>query len=238
MLLKCLLVLIQDEPAAKGPVNLINLEGMVHQIRENASDALVILESEGRFNLFFFLEGTKTAAYWAENAAEADRSLSVDEQMLLYAFSERKAGVNATIYQSLSTIESRDSANMSLDGIARLFDGVEETEKTIAPGKLTANMSDKLVLKVLEGMQAGMTLCGSIPCILGRKDSDILINDQMVSKRHAAIQIINGKLMLVDLHSTNGTNLNNEPVSQRELKTGDRIGIGQTLLLVESINLQ
>jgi len=134
-------------------------------------------------------------------------------------------------------MESRDSANMSLDGLVRLFAAVEDTEKTIAPGKLSVQNHDQLKLKVVEGPQADAELGGSLPCVLGRKDADIVINDPMVSKRHAAIQVINGKLMLIDLHSTNGTILNNEPVTQRELKQGDRIGVGQTVLVVASVNL-
>lgn len=237
VLLKCLLVFIQDEPAAKGPVNLINLEGMVRQIHEQASDALIILEREGNCNFFFFLDGTKTAAYWSDHLSDDQNNLSVDEQMLVYAYQKTSVPVDAIIYQTLNTMESRDSANMSLEGLVRLFTAVEDTEQTIAPGKLTVQHHEQLQLKVLEGVQAGTILGGSLPCVLGRKDADIIINDPMVSKRHAAIQVINGKLLVVDLHSTNGTLLNNEPVTQRELKQGDRIGIGQTLLLVESINL-
>lgn len=237
VLLKCLLVFIQDEPTAKGPVTLINLEGMVRQIQANASDALVILERECRCNFFFFLNGTKTAAYWSDDLSGNQSGLSADEQMLLYACQEAAVPVNAIIYNTLSTMESRDSANLTLDGLVRLFAAVEDSEKTIAPGKLSVQHHDQLKLKVLEGTQAGEELGGSLPCVLGRKDADIVINDPMVSKRHAAIQIINGKLLLIDLHSTNGTTLNNEPVNQRELKQGDRIGVGQTLLLVESVNL-
>ncbi|WP_265554590.1 FHA domain-containing protein [Trichlorobacter lovleyi] len=237
VLLKCLLVFIQDEPAAKGPVNLINLEGMVRQIQANAADALVILEKEGCCNFFFFLDGSKTAAYWSDGLTQGQDGLSVDEQMLLYAYQETTVPVNAAIYQTLNTMQSKDSSNISLEGLVRLFAAVEDTEQTIAPGKLTVQHHDQLRLKVLEGTQAGSELGGSLPCVLGRKDADIIINDPMVSKRHAAIQIINGKLLLIDLHSTNGTTLNNEPITQRELKQGDRIGIGQTVLLVSSLNL-
>lgn len=236
VLLKCMLVFIQDEPAAKGPVNLINLEGMVSQIKENEADALVILEKDGCCNFFFFLDGTKTAAYWSDGLPEDPNALSVDEQMLLYAYQKTAIPVTATIYQTLDTMKSTDSSNLTLEGLVRLFAAVENTEQTIAPGKLSVQHHDKLRLKVLEGTQAGAELGGSLPCVLGRKDADIIINDPMVSKRHAAIQIINGKLLLIDLHSTNGTTLNNEPITQRELKQGDRIGIGQTLLLVTTLN--
>lgn len=236
VLLKSLLVFLQDEPAAKGPLPLINLEGMVRQIHEQAADALVVLERDGRHNLFFFLDGTKTAAYWSEKPLDDLTGLQVDEQMLLYAYQKADHPVNATIYLTLNTMESRDSSTVSLEGLVRLFAEAEESDKTIGPGSLTLPHYEQLRLQVLEGDQAGTTLGGALPCVLGRKDADIIINDPMVSKRHAAIQCVNGRLVLIDLHSTNGTTLNGEPVTQRELKQGDRIGLGQTLLQVESIN--
>lgn len=237
VLLKSLLVFLQDEPAAKGPLPLINLEGMVRQIHEQAADALVVLERDGRHNFFFFLDGSKTAAYWAEQPRDDLTGLQVDEQMLLYAYQKADHPVNATIYLTLNTMESRDSATVSLEGLVRLFAEAEESDKTMGPGSLTLPHHEQLKLQVLEGTQAGESLGGALPCVLGRKDADIIINDPMVSKRHAAIQCVNGRLVLIDLHSTNGTVLNGEPVTQRELKQGDRIGLGQTLLLVESVNL-
>lgn len=236
VLLKSLLIFTQEEPTAKGPVTLINLEGMVRQIQEQAADALVILERQGNHNFFFFLNGTKTAAYWAEIPPSGMDGRAAEEQMLLYAFQDTANPVNASIYQTLTTMESRDSDTISLEGLMRLFGNIEAGDQTVAPDKLSPHQSDQLMLKVIEGIQDGMTLGGTFPCVLGRKDADIIINDPMVSKRHAAVQNINGKLLLMDLNSTNGTRLNGEPITQAALKQGDRIGIGQTVLLVETIN--
>ncbi len=236
VLLKCLLVFIQEEPAARGSVNLINLKGMVQQIHSDASDALVILEDEGKFNFFFFLDGIKTAAYWSDDRHGSNPGLSVDEQMLMYAYRDAAKPIDAIVYQTLNTMESCDSSNMSLEGLIRLFsdDGADDEQPASAD---LVSESDPLVFKVLEGPQAGISLSWTIPCVLGRKDVDIIINDPMVSKRHAAVQLINGRLVIMDLHSTNGTTLNSEPVTQRELKQGDRIGMGHTVLLLESVKL-
>src|SRR5690242_20266971 len=46
VLLKCLLIFIQDSPTAKAPSNLINLEVILGQIRQEAADALIILEKQ------------------------------------------------------------------------------------------------------------------------------------------------------------------------------------------------
>lgn len=72
--------------------------------------------------------------------------------------------------------------------------------------------------------------------ILGRsKDSDIQIDDQSVSSKHARIvsepdPFLDGNklLFIEDLKSTNGTKLNGKPVVREKLNDGDSLGIGFT----------
>lgn len=63
---------------------------------------------------------------------------------------------------------------------------------------------------------------------IGRHDgNDIVINDSFVSHEHACITRYKHGYWLTDLHSTNGTYLNNQPVKEEvQLKTGDLIRIG------------
>ncbi|MBV1908771.1 MAG: FHA domain-containing protein [Kangiellaceae bacterium] len=72
--------------------------------------------------------------------------------------------------------------------------------------------------------------------ILGRaRDCDIQIDDQSVSSKHARIvsepdPYLKGNrvLYLEDLRSTNGTQLNNLPVTKEKLSDGDDVKIGFT----------
>jgi pSer/pThr/pTyr-binding forkhead associated (FHA) protein len=68
--------------------------------------------------------------------------------------------------------------------------------------------------------------------VLGRKDADVIVADPQVSERHAAVQMIDGAPMLVDLNSTGGTTLNGVHIVQHEVAQGDVIGIGATALRV------
>lgn len=235
VLLKCLLVFIQEEPTAKGPVDSVDLGRLLRQIHQEETDALVIMERSGMFNLFYFKDGTRSVAYWSDTEYKSEE-LSVDEQMVQYASQPWEKPVCTSIYRNLSTEESADAAAMSLEGLIRLFSaGITEPPEEAAPAE--ALTDGPLTLRILEGPEAGTIIHADIPCVMGRKDADIIINDQMVSKRHAAIQGINGKLMLMDLHSTNGTTLNGQPVSQQELAQGDKIGIGQTVLELTAVKL-
>ena len=65
---------------------------------------------------------------------------------------------------------------------------------------------------------------GSI--IIGRKaDSDIQLEEKLVSGRHAELIVKNSGVTLKDLDSTNGTQVNGEAVTETKLQTGDQITI-------------
>ncbi|HYH27301.1 MAG TPA: DUF3662 and FHA domain-containing protein [Actinomycetota bacterium] len=67
--------------------------------------------------------------------------------------------------------------------------------------------------------------------VIGRMaGSDVEISDPGASRRHAEVRRDGEGFVLVDLGSTNGTLVNDKPVSEHRLRHGDRITIGQTEL--------
>jgi two-component system cell cycle response regulator len=67
---------------------------------------------------------------------------------------------------------------------------------------------------------------------LGRGDrTDIRVLDDGVSREHAAIVRDGGKMVLVDLGSTNGTFCNGARVTRHDLTDGDKVSIGATTIL-------
>ncbi len=67
--------------------------------------------------------------------------------------------------------------------------------------------------------------------VIGRlSGSEIEIQDPGASRRHAEIRRDGEEYLVVDLGSTNGTLLNDAPVSEAALEDGDRITIGRTVL--------
>ena len=73
--------------------------------------------------------------------------------------------------------------------------------------------------------------------VLGRtKDCEIAIpDDASISRRHAEIRPDTGSFWIADLGSTNGTEVNGKRISRLELRSGDRITIGQTTLVFEQL---
>jgi Protein of unknown function (DUF3662)/FHA domain len=69
---------------------------------------------------------------------------------------------------------------------------------------------------------------------IGRSaDNDLVIADSRVSRHHARISGRRGTLVYADLGSTNGSRVNGVQVGELVLGAGDRIEVGDTVIIVE-----
>jgi hypothetical protein len=85
------------------------------------------------------------------------------------------------------------------------------------------------------GTEREIALDGA-PLTIGRaNDNGLVINDSRVSRHHARLQARRGALVFTDLASTNGSRVNGGRVAEVALGEGDRIEIGDTVLVVESV---
>lgn len=95
----------------------------------------------------------------------------------------------------------------------------------------------KLALRFISGKYQG----GEFPIeenraiIVGRSsDLDMVLVEEMVSRKHAKIEMREGAIQIEDLGSTNGTFVNGERIVKSRLKEGDRVLIGSNILKVIS----
>jgi hypothetical protein len=69
---------------------------------------------------------------------------------------------------------------------------------------------------------------------LGRHRScDVVLADPLVSRRHAQLRFRDGRWIVRDLTSTNGTIVNGTRVGRSQLRPGDRLDLGGTRLRIE-----
>ena len=94
----------------------------------------------------------------------------------------------------------------------------------------------EITIRVLEGDQRGRVFARLTPPLtVGREeDNSIQLNDERVSRFHLKIQEDDGRLILTDLDSTNGTKINGHPVQMRVLQPGDLVTLGRAVLLIGS----
>ena len=90
-----------------------------------------------------------------------------------------------------------------------------------------------VTLRVLDGADRGRIYQKlPTPITIGREEGNsIQLNDERVSRFHIKIQEDQGKLVLTDLESTNGTRVNGEPVRLWILRHGDVVALGRTVLI-------
>lgn len=85
------------------------------------------------------------------------------------------------------------------------------------------------ILVVVRGPNAGsrFLLDRDLTTIGRHPDSHVFLDDVTVSRRHAEIRRVDGRLVLHDLGSLNGTYVAGERVDDRVLATGDEVQVGR-----------
>ena len=91
----------------------------------------------------------------------------------------------------------------------------------------------EVTLRVLDGADRGRVFERlPTPITIGREEGNaVQLNDERISRFHIKIQEDQGKLVLTDLESTNGTRVNGEDAQLRILRFGDVISLGRSVLL-------
>ena len=95
---------------------------------------------------------------------------------------------------------------------------------------------NRVTLRVLDGADRGRMFTNIEPPItMGREEGNIIqLNDERISRFHAKIQLDHDQLVMTDLGSTNGTRVNGEDIQLRNLRFGDVIQIGRTVMVFGS----
>jgi pSer/pThr/pTyr-binding forkhead associated (FHA) protein len=74
------------------------------------------------------------------------------------------------------------------------------------------------------------------PLTIGRSPDNVLvIEDRRVSRHHGRFQARRGTLVYTDLGSTNGSRVNGIRVDELVLGEGDRLQVGDTVMVVETL---
>jgi pSer/pThr/pTyr-binding forkhead associated (FHA) protein len=101
-------------------------------------------------------------------------------------------------------------------------------------------MGEIIHLRILQGPSFGQE--HSVPpegLTFGRSgSSDVVILDDKLSRKHCRFLYRAGNLAVEDLDSSNGTRVNGVEVRESQLKTGDAIAIGDTVINVIHASLR
>lgn len=104
-------------------------------------------------------------------------------------------------------------------------------------GGVQLPVGKKVAVSVTEGPLKGKVFQIAKPrVVLGRKGTDIVLDDPEVSRTHCALEVHGATATLLDLGSRNGTFINNERIETAELEhmAEFRVGLNTLMFTVTS----
>lgn len=253
ILLKSMLLFLQKEPAIKAPTSLIDFEYVVQQIGEVGEHAMIALSRDNKFNCYFFKGGKCAQVHYADSTFERPTGMTLDEEMLLYAF-QPGLEIQAYIYRDMNTTVAEDSSHYDKESMYELLtvgylknkrkDDQEPSVKTESKSIETELRRQHqepvlahIMLKIESGSLQGKTFTVTAPCTIGRKECDLILDDRLVSRRHAKLKIAENMVIIEDLASKNGTRVNGEKTVNSPLVPNDLVSIGPINLRILEISL-
>jgi ABC-type multidrug transport system ATPase subunit/pSer/pThr/pTyr-binding forkhead associated (FHA) protein len=132
--------------------------------------------------------------------------------------SQRGTAVNGNRISARTSLKSGDQ--IQIGPVTLLFGGAIDESSS---GPDSANPIGAVLYK----KAAAETIPLSSNLVFGRTDeADVLLNDPVVSRRHATIQVGPKGYRLLDLHSKSGSFVNGRRFDEHELVIGDQIQFG------------
>ena len=122
------------------------------------------------------------------------------------------------------------------EGVDDLKTGIFRVRSAVVAGAVPAKPTTGTASARLE-LASGTGTGRAIPIrepltVLGRGTvADVRLTDTGVSRRHAELNLEDGKVTIVDLQSTNGTTVNGRPIDKALLHDGDRLSLGGSALV-------
>ncbi len=95
-----------------------------------------------------------------------------------------------------------------------------------------------LIVYHADGAEMVMLL-PDLPVTVGREvPSDVRIADPTLSREHARFTLTDGRILVTDLDSTNGTSIAGKRIEEAEIKLGDEVLLGSLLASVQALGPQ
>jgi len=247
VLLKSMLLFLQIEPDVKAPTTIIDMDRIVRQIGDAGASAMIALCRDKKINFFFFKDGKGSLAYYSDMTFKRPEGMTIDEEMQLYAFHQPEDIVQAFIFRNMVTTGAEDFNQYDRDTLYTLLTvgylkNKRKEDKDESPAPAVDNnevpaVQEKpklpgVVLTIESGPLQGESFTVTLPCLIGRKNCDLILDDCHVSRRHAELKMVDNVLVIEDLASTNGTRVNGETITRKQLLPNDLISIGPNRLRV------
>jgi pSer/pThr/pTyr-binding forkhead associated (FHA) protein len=145
--------------------------------------------------------------------------------------------INRIQVEQYDILQIGDESFVFIDDVSNKQKKEKENIKTnlqsILLNEYSKEKIDGITIRITEESAKELHFPSNSIYTIGRLQfSDIVIEDESVSRTHATIDVRENRVVITDSHSTNGTSVNGEEITQKILKDGDTIGIGENNITV------
>ncbi len=131
------------------------------------------------------------------------------------------------------SFSSEETRTQSEEKILKDTTKVVHTKEILKEVEALSIKGKRYSLAILSGPLSGQVIkITKTPFVLGRAQGDLIIPDTEVSRRHCQIEILEDKIILKDLGSTNGTYYQNTKIGEVFLEDKSEFSIGKTNLML------
>ncbi|HEY7676456.1 MAG TPA: FHA domain-containing protein [Candidatus Methylomirabilis sp.] len=224
-----LLTMFQKSPTQQFSTDLVDMQEAMNSVTAKGANAVITHRTADRVGVSLYMKGRLQVNYFCEEPADIPREGDPLDSLVVYVYGKKEEGsVTVGIFEEPKVAAAPDAALVKAAERPRL------TQLFAAQRASPAGPKPELVLTL-----GGKTL-GKFPMVvdqftIGRAPgNDILIDNLGVSRRHAVVKVVDGRYLLEDLGSANGTFVNGERLAgPRELQDGDQIAIVKHTLLFQ-----
>jgi hypothetical protein len=144
------------------------------------------------------------------------------------AEADSKPELTSTLHLGLRPVVGDSSSELIKDYLATS----SAEERTVLESTLAGDGNSAMVLIHRGPGRGARFLVTSVGATIGRSPgSAIFLDDVTVSRKHATIEKSDSGFIFKDTGSLNGSYINNEPTTEKQLSVGDEIQIGKYHLL-------
>jgi len=224
-----LLAMFQKSPTQQFTTDMVDMQDVMNKVTARGANAIITHRTADRVGVSLFMKGKLQFNYFCEeDPASIPKEGNPLDSLVVYVYGKKEAGVvTVAIYEEPKVSAAPDAAQVKpaqRPRLTQMFGAVK------APAGPRPELAVTFAGKTLERHPMVMDLV-----TIGRAPgNDIRIDNLGVSRQHAALKLQEGRYVLEDLGSSNGTFVNGERVAgPRELADGDQITIVKHTILFQ-----
>ena len=205
-----LAVHFRNRPVLQAMTDLVDLPHVLDVLAKNGKDAALALERDGARTMLFLQNGRPTKVFYG-NQTDALDAGSVADSFFAFALEPGAPNTKVEVFRRL-TIEHDPASGKSLQKLAK-------EAKPPPPRSVMVKLAGRVFLQ-RSFVPPAMTIGRDRRC-------DIVLDNLSVSRKHASLSWTQGRFVIEDLDSANGTLVNGTEVQSKNISLKDRIGLGK-----------